>query len=155
MSYPTSSDNQRAYDAFGQRIAARLNKSLDEMHPDILQRLRFAREQAIRKSAALGRTAPTKATGLRSYNTVLGYAGKPGTGQGNDGDREWHWAAKMVSTCVMLFAFGAALVAIEKHAQTERAFELAEVDIAILTDDLPPYAYVDPGFTQFLRNKGN
>ena len=160
MSYPTSSrspfsDKQRAYDAFGQRIAARLNKGLDEVLPDISQRLRFAREQAVRKSVALGQTSPTKATGLRGYNTVLGYAEQLGTGSGDDGDQEWHWAARMALTCAMLLAFGASLVAIEQHAQTNRAREVAEVDIAILTDDLPPNAYSDPGFSQYMRIKGN
>ena len=36
-----------------------------------------------------------------------------------------------------------------------RANELAaEVDAALLTDDLPPAAYTDPGFAQFLKTKG-
>ena len=155
MSYPTSSDGQCAYDAFGQRIAARLNKGLDDIHPDISQRLRFAREQAVSKSAALGRTAPTKATGVRGYNTALGYAGQSNTGNGDDGHQEWNWAARMACTFAMLFAFGATLVAIEQHAQTDRAREVAEVDTAILTDDLPPDAYLDSGFAQFLRISGN
>jgi hypothetical protein len=29
---------------------------------------------------------------------------------------------------------------------------LAEVDSALLIDDLPPAAYADPGFLQFLKN---
>ena len=29
--------------------------------------------------------------------------------------------------------------------------ELAEIDTALLVDDLPPAAYSDPGFVQFLR----
>ena len=41
-------------------------------------------------------------------------------------------------------------------AQTEvqydyRANEVAEVDSALLTDDLPPHAYTDPGFLHFLK----
>ena len=38
------------------------------------------------------------------------------------------------------------LIALLRH-------ELAEVDAALLTDALPPAAYADPGFLQFL--KGN
>jgi hypothetical protein len=34
----------------------------------------------------------------------------------------------------------------------DRANELAEVDSALLIDDLPPAAYADPGFLQFLKN---
>ncbi len=29
--------------------------------------------------------------------------------------------------------------------------EVAEVDAALLTDDLPPSAYADPGFLQYLK----
>ena len=32
-----------------------------------------------------------------------------------------------------------------------RANEVAEVDAALLTDDLPPQAYTDPGFLHFLK----
>jgi hypothetical protein len=32
-----------------------------------------------------------------------------------------------------------------------RANEVAEVDSALLTDDLPPTAYTDPGFVHFLK----
>ena len=31
------------------------------------------------------------------------------------------------------------------------ATEIAEVDAALLTDDLPPSAYADPGFLQYLK----
>jgi len=31
------------------------------------------------------------------------------------------------------------------------ARELADIDTAILTDDLPPAAYIDVGFAQFLK----
>jgi hypothetical protein len=34
----------------------------------------------------------------------------------------------------------------------DRANELAEIDSALLIDDLPPAAYADPGFLQFLKN---
>jgi hypothetical protein len=33
-----------------------------------------------------------------------------------------------------------------------RADELADVDLELLTADLPPVAYTDPGFVQFLRS---
>ena len=36
-----------------------------------------------------------------------------------------------------------------------RAEEVAEVDAALLTDDLPPAAYADPGFMQFLNGTGD
>ena len=43
------------------------------------------------------------------------------------------------------------LIAINVIQDDDRANELAEVDSALLTDDLPPAAYVDPGFSHFLK----
>jgi hypothetical protein len=36
-------------------------------------------------------------------------------------------------------------------AEEKRSNELAEIDVEILTGELPPAAYTDPGFAQFLR----
>jgi len=36
-----------------------------------------------------------------------------------------------------------------------RAKEIAEVDAELLIDDLPPQAYTDPGFAQFVRANRN
>jgi hypothetical protein len=48
----------------------------------------------------------------------------------------------------------AGLVLIHTVQTDRRASELAEVDVQLLTDDLPPQAYADPGFAQFLRTGG-
>ena len=42
-------------------------------------------------------------------------------------------------------------MAIGAMQDQERAFELAEVDAELLTADLPPTAYTDPGFLQYLK----
>ena len=44
------------------------------------------------------------------------------------------------------------LVAIHVIQNDYRAQEVAEVDTALLTDALPPAAYTDPGFLQFLKS---
>ena len=43
------------------------------------------------------------------------------------------------------------LIIIDAIQGDERAKDLAEIDAAILTDDLPPTAYADPGFAHFLK----
>jgi hypothetical protein len=48
----------------------------------------------------------------------------------------------------------AGLVTIHVVQNDRRASEVAEVDEAILTDDLPPSAYADPGFAQYLKSGG-
>jgi len=45
----------------------------------------------------------------------------------------------------------AGLIALNLLFNDDRASELADLDTAILTDDLPPAAYADPGFAQFLK----
>ena len=45
----------------------------------------------------------------------------------------------------------AGLMFINAEQNDDRARELAEVDVALLTDELPPAAFADPGFLQFLK----
>ena len=54
-----------------------------------------------------------------------------------------------------LLALLVGLLAINVIQDERRAFEIAEVDAELLTDDLPPDAYTDPGFAQFLRVQQN
>jgi hypothetical protein len=48
-------------------------------------------------------------------------------------------------------ALVAGLLFINAEQNDDRARELAEVDVALLTDELPPAAFADPGFLQFLK----
>jgi hypothetical protein len=43
------------------------------------------------------------------------------------------------------------LVALDAYEDMMQAQELADIDMAVLTDDLPPDAYTDNGFSSFLR----
>jgi hypothetical protein len=56
-----------------------------------------------------------------------------------------------IASVLPLVALIAGLMAVSAVQDDRRASELAEVDSALLTDDLPPAAYTDPGFAQFLR----
>ncbi|MGI9133334.1 MAG: DUF3619 family protein, partial [Rhodoferax sp.] len=49
-----------------------------------------------------------------------------------------------------LLALIAGLLTIGFLQDQRRAREVAEVDAELLTDELPPSAYTDPGFAQFL-----
>jgi len=46
----------------------------------------------------------------------------------------------------------AGLVFIQHHHDLQQIEVAAEIDSALLADDLPPAAYGDPGFSEFLRN---
>jgi len=59
-----------------------------------------------------------------------------------------------VVSAVPLLALVAGLVFINTSLG-DNSEEVAEVDAALLTDDLPPSAYTDPGFLQFIKTGGN
>jgi hypothetical protein len=126
-------------DRFGRAVAARLSAGTAELPHDFSERLRAARMQALakRKPALQTQTA----------TTVVVSGGQASLSHG-DGPRLWH----RVAAVLPLIAFVAGLVAIDMVQNERRASEVAEVDAALLTDTLPPSAYADPGFVQFLKS---
>jgi hypothetical protein len=67
-------------------------------------------------------------------------------GLGDDKLNLWNRIASMLPLIVLVVG----LITISLVQNDQRAQELADVDVALLTDDLPPSAYADPGFAQFL-----
>jgi hypothetical protein len=126
-------------DQFGRRVAARLDGGLAELPHDITERLRAARVQAV---------AQRKLTALPAEVAVS--AGGQATMGSGDG-RMTFW--QRVASALPLIVLAAGLVTIHVLQNERRASELAEVDAALLTDDLPPSAYADPGFVQFLKSE--
>ena len=70
---------------------------------------------------------------------------------GGDGPGFWGRA----STAVLLAALAIGLVTINIVQDNDRAVDIADLDAALLTDDLPPQAYTDPGFLQFLKTQAS
>lgn len=131
----TLSTSAEALEAqFGRRVAARLTAGTAELPHEFGERLRAARMQAVarRKVAPQLRTAPVV---VRSGNTAALGGG---------------WWTR-IGSVVPLVALVAGLVAISVMQDDNRTNEIAEVDSALLTDDLPPAAYTDPGFAQFVQ----
>lgn len=131
---------------FGWRIAASLNERRSDADHDISERLRISRERALEVARARRQTAAAPVTaaapqviGISSTGAALA-AGQPGEG--------WGRLASLVPILLLLAAlFG--IDAWQDHLQINAA---AEVDAALLTDDLPPEAYADPGFVEYLRS---
>ncbi|KAF1068231.1 DUF3619 family protein [Variovorax sp.] len=130
-----------AENEFGQRVAARLSAGNQALPHDIGERLRVARAQAV----AQRKQAPQ----LRAAPAVV----QAGTTAALGGGGGWGWWTR-IGTVVPLVALVAGLVTISVMQDEDRASELAEVDSALLTGDLPPAAYTDPGFAQFLKSDG-
>lgn len=127
-----------AEDRFGRQVAACLDASANSLPHDISERLRVARMQA------LGALRPVQ---LAPATTVQGGAGVAVLGGADEDTGLWPRLVALIP----LLALAAGLVAIQILSNDQRARELAEIDAAILTDDLPTAAYTDPGFAQFLK----
>ena len=120
---------------FGRRLAARLTAGTLDLPHESAERLRAARVQALarRKVEHQLRTAPV----------IVSSGGAAALGGG--------WWTR-VATIAPIVALVVGLVAVNILQDEHRASEIAEVDAALLTDDLPPAAYTDPGFLQFLMS---
>lgn len=130
---------QRQADQFGRAVAMRLSAGAEDMPYETRERLRAARTRAlaVRKRPAM---APV-AVGRGAAATLA---------LGGD-ERSWF---NLVASVLPLLVLVAGLVLIHSIQSEYRASELAEVDAALLTDDLPPAAYADPGFVQYLKSAG-
>lgn len=63
------------------------------------------------------------------------------------------WLGRM-GLAVPLVALVAGLIGIYQFEQEQRIKELAEIDAAVLSDELPLSAYVDDGFNAYLAKRG-
>jgi len=126
-------------DRFGLKVAARLSQGLPELPHDITERLRAARVQALahRRLARTQTAATVVASGAAATLTF--------------GDERLGWWGRIASVLpIVVLVVG--MVTISTEQSKRHAVEVAEVDTALLTDDLPPAAYTDPGFLQFLKS---
>ena len=123
------------------RLAAALSQGADALPHDITERLLFGRERALavalqQRRAATLVVAP-QIVGNAGRSAVLG--GPPSL---------WLRLASALPLVVLV----AGLVLIQHHHDFEQINAAAEIDSALLADELPPAAYGDPGFTEFLRS---
>ena len=126
---------QQLADQFGRHVAMRLDAGTTEIPYEVSERLRAARVRALQV-----RRQPEVAPVM--------------VGRGGVATLGWTGWFHRVASVLPLLVLAAGLVLIHGLMTERRASELAEVDAALLTDDLPPAAYADPGFVQFLKSGG-
>ena len=125
---------------FGARLAFSLNERAASVPHDISERLRVAREQAVaraRPEAARQPAAAPRVVGATSHGAAL-----LGRGQGF-----WLQLASWMPLAVLV----AGLVLIQQWTDREQVLAAAEIDAVLLADDLPPAAWSDPGFREYLK----
>ena len=128
-------------DRMGQNLARLLSQASGELPHDLTERLRVARQQAL----AVRKPEPAPRLQLAAQGNSLALTAPPGEGMGL-------W--RILGSVLPLLALLAGLVAVQWLDREKTVSELAEVDTALLVDDLPPAAYSDPGFIRFLRQSG-
>jgi Protein of unknown function (DUF3619) len=128
--------DQTEADQFGHATAALLRQGSQSLPAGIKDRLYAARLKAL---------SVQKPERVRVQKQVL--ASNTGTWSSNSRSL-WDnvgWVAPLV---VLIFG----LIGISQWQQDSRINDIAELDVALLTDDVPPDAYADSGFMGFLKN---
>ncbi len=120
----------------GGRVARALTARAEAVNPDIGERLRVARRQAlemarVRRLALMPAVAPSVAGG----GTLAASGG---------------WLGRLGGFLPAL-ALAMGLLGIQVWHEQTLIHAAVEIDVALLGDDVPPTAYADPGFIEFLR----
>ena len=115
-----------------------LNQSMPELPHDIGERLRFARQQALSvRKPEISSSVVSNSSGTAALSA-----------RGRDGLTPW----RLLGSLLPLLALLGGLTLIQWWQSEYGTHEIAAIDAALLTDDLPPAAYTDSGFMQFLKH---
>jgi hypothetical protein len=125
-------------DDLARAITSRLSESSQQLPHDVSERLKAARMLALEKR---------RQAHVRLASAVVATGGSAALQLGDGLRGKW----RLLGAWLPLLALVAGLVTIDFVQDDFRAQEIADVDVELLTDDLPPDAFTDPGFAQYLR----
>ena len=126
-------------DRFALKAASYLSTGTSDLPYDISERLRAARVQAVSKR---------KIASAQSAGSIVNAGSSAALTRGSNDGFSW-WSR--IGSVIPLVALVVGLFTINSVQSDNRAQEVAEVDAALLIDELPPAAFADPGFVQFLK----
>jgi hypothetical protein len=130
-------------DHLGMRMAALLDQNTQQLPYEISERLRAARTRALAAGRAKRAELTTVADAQIQSNGTVRLPFQSST----------HDIYKLLASFIPLVCLAAGLMMLYEFHNDQAAMELAEIDSALLIDDLPPQAYADPAFFDFLKNK--
>lgn len=137
-----AASREAAESRFARRIVACLNESAHDVPHGVGERLQFARDKALQAAVAVRSANAAHGVGLTASGVaVLGLSGSP-------------WWLRIASFLPLVALVGG-LVLIQEQQLNAQISVAAEVDEALLGDDLPINAYRDPGFSEFLKTSPN
>jgi hypothetical protein len=122
---------------FAYKVRHALNERLDALPPSTVDRLATARKLAVSRKKA---QVPAKLA-----QRVLA---------GNIGAFFSFSSLGRAGVVIPLLALIVALSGVYQYEQEQRIAEIAELDAAVLSDELPLTAYLDHGFNAYLAQRG-
>lgn len=123
---------------FGYKIRAALNENIDNLPAQSIQRLATARKLALARKKA--------PSGLALFQARFA------THAGHFFNDPFAWLARIGATIPMIVLV-VGLIGIYEAEEAQRISDLAELDAAVLADELPLSAYADDGFNAFLAQR--
>jgi hypothetical protein len=127
---------------FALRVCTHLNQHSEQLPHELGERLKVARAQAIERARSM-RLARQPAGALHAGSGILTLSGWGGP-----------WWSRLASV-LPLVALVAGLVLIQELNDDAKIEVAADVDAALLADTLPPAAYGDAGFVEYLKTPRN
>lgn len=124
---------------FAYKVRRAMTESSEKLPEATLERLAAARQLALSRQK---QAEPTRALALGG---VL--AGANGASFSRKGWVKKSWLA-LPLLVLMLGLYG-----LYEHEQEQQINDLAEIDAAVLVDELPPDAYLDSGFNAYLNKE--
>jgi hypothetical protein len=122
---------------FAYKVRRAMTESTENIPQATLDRLASARALALSKQKEEGPVA------VLAFGGIL--AGNNGT---SISQKSW---VKKLALALPILALIIGLYGIYEHEQQQQINDLAEIDAAVLVDELPPDAYVDNGFNAYLN----
>ncbi|MDB5773824.1 MAG: DNA-directed polymerase specialized sigma subunit [Burkholderia sp.] len=126
---------------FAYKVRNALNENLDNLPASTAERLASARKIALSRKKV---NSP-----MRAWLPQVAFAGNVGSYFEKPSD----WLGRM-GLAVPAVVLIAGLMSIYQFEQQERISETAELDAAVLADELPLSAYLDHGFNAYLAKPG-
>ena len=130
-------------DLLGKRLATMLDDNTDLSY-EVTERLRAARTRAL----SIRRITQPQLQTAQEIQAQNGLALLKFPGQ-------IQLFFQTFGSLIPLLGLVAGLVLIHEFHNDQSALELAEIDSALLIDDLPPNAYTDPSFLDYLKYEVN
>jgi hypothetical protein len=127
---------------FAYRVRHALNEHLDQLPASTTDRLAAARQAAMARKKA---DAPARVRVTRTETALAG-------GGSSFLSNPFNWMNRFSVALPLLLVMGG-MVGVYQYEQQQSISELAEMDAAVLADELPLSAYLDHGFNAYLETR--